>query len=349
MHNRSKAICILGMHRSGTSVVTRAINLLGAYLGEDADLMTHSSDNPEGYWERNDIVNLHDRILAYFKKSWDTAVPLPNNWHKSEEIKPFREELIEMLKKNFSDQRLWAWKDPRTAILLDMWKDVLKELGIELSCVFTVRNPIGVAKSLHKRNDFPYDKSFGIWFNYNITALRKISDIPAVFVLYDNFLKDWESELKQCADSLGIQWPENALELKEKMRSFVRPELCHSSSKSSALKEPVVPRPVIELYELLREVRTSTTLDSIFFEKVENFYKGFSQYERFFHYDIKRFWAFDRQMIEKNRQLTEKDQHITARDQYIQELLTSYSWRITTPFRWLHKKLIVRKGPKKAL
>jgi len=30
---KSRAICILGMHRSGTSAITRAVNLLGAYLG----------------------------------------------------------------------------------------------------------------------------------------------------------------------------------------------------------------------------------------------------------------------------------------------------------------------------
>jgi hypothetical protein len=53
------AICILGMHRSGTSVTARAINLLGAYLGEEKDLMPHNPYNPEGFWERQDIYDLH--------------------------------------------------------------------------------------------------------------------------------------------------------------------------------------------------------------------------------------------------------------------------------------------------
>ena len=62
MENRAKqadckprTICILGMHRSGTSTVARAVNLLGVSLGEDAKMMPPSPDNPEGYWEHVEI------------------------------------------------------------------------------------------------------------------------------------------------------------------------------------------------------------------------------------------------------------------------------------------------------
>ncbi|MCK4830826.1 hypothetical protein KA005_84725, partial [bacterium] len=172
----SKAIRILGMHRSGTSAITRAVNLLGVYLGEGKDIMAAGSDNPAGFWERNDIVELHDRILKPFKKSWGTALPLPDNWHLSKEMMPFRNELFELVKKDFGDKTIWAWKDPRTSILLDIWKDVLNELDIELNCVLVTRNPLDSAKSLEKRNGFSYDKSFGIWLNYNLTALQATND-----------------------------------------------------------------------------------------------------------------------------------------------------------------------------
>ena len=123
---KPKAICVLGMHRSGTSAITRAINLLGVYLGEEADMMAAQSNNPEGYWERQDIFRLHERILHHLRKTWDTSLPLSDGWHKSDDIKPFREELVELIKKNFSDRQLWAWKDPRSAILFALWKDVLR-------------------------------------------------------------------------------------------------------------------------------------------------------------------------------------------------------------------------------
>ena len=56
------AVLVLGMHRSGTSAVTRVLNLLGAELGDD--LMPAGSDNPGGFWEYRGVVELHERLLA---------------------------------------------------------------------------------------------------------------------------------------------------------------------------------------------------------------------------------------------------------------------------------------------
>lgn len=32
--SKQKVVCILGMHRSGTSMIARVINLMGIYLGK---------------------------------------------------------------------------------------------------------------------------------------------------------------------------------------------------------------------------------------------------------------------------------------------------------------------------
>jgi len=46
-----RVVCIAGMHRSGTSMVTRMLNKLGFYLGDTSELMEAAADNPEGFWE----------------------------------------------------------------------------------------------------------------------------------------------------------------------------------------------------------------------------------------------------------------------------------------------------------
>ena len=48
---KSTAIAILGMHRSGTSVTARVVNLLGAYIGEGEEMMEPDPNNPAGYYE----------------------------------------------------------------------------------------------------------------------------------------------------------------------------------------------------------------------------------------------------------------------------------------------------------
>ena len=55
-------ILVLGMHRSGTSVTTRIINLLGVDLPQA--LVPPADNNPTGYWESRDLLTLHDRLLA---------------------------------------------------------------------------------------------------------------------------------------------------------------------------------------------------------------------------------------------------------------------------------------------
>lgn len=130
------------MPRSGTSVISSIINLLWFYLGEDSNLIKGNADNPEGFWKRDDIVDFHERIMSQFEMKWDTLIPLPVQWIGLDEIKTFREELIELIIRNFSNHKAWAWKDPRTAILMPTWKDVLDEMGIALSVIFVIRNPM---------------------------------------------------------------------------------------------------------------------------------------------------------------------------------------------------------------
>src|SRR5260221_10300477 len=64
-------IIVFGMHRSGTSLITRLINLLGAYVGAPDVMLPPSPDNPGGYWERWDVVAVNDALLATRGCTWD--------------------------------------------------------------------------------------------------------------------------------------------------------------------------------------------------------------------------------------------------------------------------------------
>ena len=70
-------VCTLGMHRSGTSLVSRVLNVLGVYLGPEEHLMRPSSDNPTGHWESRPIKEINDEILSILGGSWSEPPPLP--------------------------------------------------------------------------------------------------------------------------------------------------------------------------------------------------------------------------------------------------------------------------------
>src|SRR5690348_2632021 len=68
-------VIISGMHRSGTSFLSRAFNIAGVYLGELDDVTTnewyYNKDNLRGHWENRKFVEIADETLTLNNGSWD--------------------------------------------------------------------------------------------------------------------------------------------------------------------------------------------------------------------------------------------------------------------------------------
>ncbi len=312
---KARAICVLGMHRSGTSAVTRALNILGAYIGEEKDMIAPGFDNPGGFWELSDIVVLHKRIMTALRRGEDEIVsPLPPGWYLREEMIVFRKDLQTLIQKHFAGRSLWAWKDPRTCLTFDLWKNLLHELGVELSVLFVVRNPLDVANSLKKRNGYAFDKSFGIWFNHNISALESIAGIRTVFINYDRFLEAWEVELRRVAFGLGLPWLNDDRQLKKKIKSFIRTDFRHNTSTAEDLQH--APAPVRELYCFLDRQTTGMSVREEFGQLVGELARSFRVYASFFITDLESSFEREKKLIELIRA---KDALIRVKDEKISE------------------------------
>lgn len=278
---KSRTICILGMHRSGTSTVARAINLLGVPLGEEAKMMPPTPDNPEGYWEHLEIYDLQKRLMARLERSWDAVELLPERWHQSEIVRPFKDELARIVATNFGGHALWGWKEPQTCLLMPLWREILEEAETKLSCLFVVRSPVDVAGSLMRRDGIPFDKAVGIWFYHNIVALKDAAGLPIVFSSYDRLLAAWEPELRRCAAALNLDWPKDEQRHREAMNAFIKPGLRHNQSSLDRLNE--LPYPVRELYQVLLEASNQPSIcDNRFEETISRLAKDFHAYASFF-------------------------------------------------------------------
>lgn len=278
-----KSICILGMHRSGTSAITRSVNLLGAYIGEEADLVPPEDYNPEGFWERSDVVGFHEGLQRKFGLSWDFVVPLPEGWHLAEDMAPYREELKGLVTRAFAGHPLWAWKDPRTSVFVDIWKEVLKEMGVETVFLHIIRNPIDVVRSFERRKMLNRGGMLAVWLNYNCMALRATAGLRRAFLHYDTFMKDWEGELSRCLSELGLDWPADASAFRAEMAQFIKPGMRHSVSTLDDLRNYGAPRPVVELYELLEGACSGkASADGAFDSKAEKIFNEYAEYSYFF-------------------------------------------------------------------
>ena len=148
-------LLIVGMHRSGTSSVAGLYTYLGCDIGRS--IMPPAQDNPKGFFENQRIVDIHDRLLLAFGRTWDVDLDLPDGWLEMPETQAAQAELTNVLREEFDPANpVWLVKDPRLCLILDLWRAVGDALGRAIKCVVVVRHPDEIAASLERREGMPF-------------------------------------------------------------------------------------------------------------------------------------------------------------------------------------------------
>ena len=199
-------VCIAGMHRSGTSMVTKLLHESGLYLGPESDLIPPGPGNPEGFWENRRFVQVNSRILKELRGGWDYPPPIPEDW-SGEPLASLREK-AETVLADFVDREPWGWKDPRNCITLPFWQQMLNQLKV----VLVVRNPLETAESLRKRNGFSYALGLALWHTY----YQRVCDVAApserIVTHYDVYFRDPGTELRRVLQFLDLPVDEEVVE-----------------------------------------------------------------------------------------------------------------------------------------
>jgi hypothetical protein len=204
--DRRRAILVLGMHRSGTSALTRILSLSGAAL-PDRLIEPSPTINETGFWEPREIVALHDEVLAVAGSAWDDVLGFPAPWFQSAAAAGFRARLDDIIGREFGDAPLLVVKDPRLCRLLPLWRPVLAARGLAPLAVIPIRNPLEIAASLEKRDGFGEGKSLLLWLGHFLAAEYDTRDLPRCFVSYDRALSDGPAIVRQIGSALEIAWP----------------------------------------------------------------------------------------------------------------------------------------------
>ncbi|PZR23698.1 MAG: sulfotransferase family protein, partial [Azospira oryzae] len=69
VESQQKLVIVLGMHRSGTSAITRGLKVIGVELGDRLEPPA-AGINDKGYWEDMDLVALNVEMLDVCGRSW---------------------------------------------------------------------------------------------------------------------------------------------------------------------------------------------------------------------------------------------------------------------------------------
>ena len=101
----TRAVCVTGMHRSGTSFIAGALGFLGVALGAPERMLRPGPDNPKGYFEIQAITQLDDELLAHLGGAWDQPPVLDPGWEHAPDLGPFRERAAGILVETFGPPR----------------------------------------------------------------------------------------------------------------------------------------------------------------------------------------------------------------------------------------------------
>jgi hypothetical protein len=221
------AYLVLGMHRSGTSAVTRLLALAGAEL--PANVMPGDEHNAKGYFEPWKIAILNDERLRAGGGAWDDIFAFPYRQLLPAEEAQWRARAAALFAQEYGDVAHPLLKDPRVTVLMPMWRGVLEALGIGVRCVIPVRSPLAVAGSLARRDGFAPQKSVLIWTAYMLAAEAYSRDLPCAFVGFDALLADWRATVQSMEVSHGAPLPALTAKAGKAIDRFLAPELRHNT------------------------------------------------------------------------------------------------------------------------
>ena len=217
------AILVLGMHRSGTSALTRLIGHLGAALPTDA-IEAHA-DNARGYWESAAIVKADDQLLRVARSSWFDPRPLDLSRLEASALRSRKDRIWEAVTVAFGDAPLMAVKDPRQCRFVPTIVETLAEHGVASRAVLMLRSPQAIARSVATRDGTTPAFAQLLWLRHMIDAERATRGLQRAVVDYDSMLGDWRGAAAALLPLTGGTMPEG--EAAGAIDAFLDPGLRH--------------------------------------------------------------------------------------------------------------------------
>lgn len=249
--DHKQIVVVLGMHRSGTSAITRGLQVLGVDLGGNL-LSAEQGNNEKGFFEDAAVTDFNVELLKALGHDWHTLTPILPEELESSIAQDQKVRAIELLRGKLAGIECFGVKDPRMARLLPFWQSVFAALELKVSYVVAFRNPKSVAHSLVKRNGFELEKGYFLWLEHMLLSMKYSKGTSRVFVNYDLMLQEPQTQLQRISASLGLPFDPQGAEFLEYQHKFLERGLQHNIFTAQELSnDPAVPVDVLKLSNLL--------------------------------------------------------------------------------------------------
>jgi glycosyltransferase involved in cell wall biosynthesis len=342
---KQQLIVVLGMHRSGTSIVTRGLEVVGVRLG-DKLMPPVAGVNDKGFFEDLDIYALNEELLNVLGKHWYSIESVNSIDIDALCDRGYILRAIELLRGRLAKNEVFGFKDPRATKLLPFWLKVFEAGEFDVRFVLVLRNPIAVAISLQKRDKLEPEHAYYIWVDHYLSCLSFLKNHSVVSVDYDQLLQHPEQELHRVATWLGKALDQDALV--SYRESFLDEGLRHSVFKSNDVYVDVsVPQLVKEIYAFLLEVQAdnvtigrvseSASLEKWQYElgRIRPAIRLSDKLYSRILVERGQIASLSQAVAERDGQIASLSQAVAERDAQIAALYNSTSWRIAGPLRFV--------------
>lgn len=197
----SEAVFVLGMHRSGTSLVAGVMRILGVDFGPDSQLMAPNPTNRKGFFEHIPLNGINVEVLTRLGGDWCVPPNFTPGWEDSVSLAELRKEAVRRIQESFGASPLWGFKDPRTCLTFPFWRKVVP---CPLRVVVVVRNPIDSARSVEKVQRILASEGCELWLKHMVGAIAGSRGLPRHVLCYEDLMGDFQGELKRLASFLRL-------------------------------------------------------------------------------------------------------------------------------------------------
>lgn len=195
-----KEVIILGMHRSGTSMIGGVLSRLGVDMGNDKP--GRQVSNPMGHYEDGNFLELNETILTTAGGTWNDPPPLEKINKLAGSYNGRLQEIMNLRRLSNREQH-WGWKDPRTCLTVQLYLPYLTNPYV----IWCERYPADIAKSLWKRNKISHEVSENLTEHYQQQIRNFIKmhpEIPVLKVNYQDIVREPDPWIQKIVDFLDL-------------------------------------------------------------------------------------------------------------------------------------------------
>jgi hypothetical protein len=325
------------MGRTGTSLTTRIIGLLGVDLGEVTSMLPPSAeDNARGYWEQEGMMDLNDQVLSLLGGTWSEPPRLEPGWEHDPRLDPLLDRASRLIAATYPTGRRWGWKDPRNSVTLPFWRRVVGDMAY----VVCFRDPVEVAASLHRRNAaaHPPSATFSTWLRLSAASLRHTEGEPRLLVFFDDWFNDTERQLARVADFIEPEPQRRPDGWEAAARSFVDSGLRHHRQGPGDLATDAEVPPEVRLFYLaLRQGSSEASpIEPILPELLD-----VAEERRSLRARVE---AGERELETALASAKARESELLQHRAWLTQIQSSASWRLTAPLRRAKRSLHLGHG-----